>query len=227
MSLRAAIRAKVIAASLQYRETRQREKLAADAGRYFALAEAFLAPEAPRLVAIGGLSGAGKTTIAGELAPHIGRRPGAVHLRSDIERKRLFGAAQTERLPQADYQPDTSARVYAELRRKAGMALATGFSVIADAVHQRREDRKAIADAARDAGALFDGLWLEAPLALRIERVEKRSDDASDATPEVARRQAGVEIGEMSWRRIEAGGDTASTVGKALEALGIVRRAEE
>jgi uncharacterized protein len=174
-------------------------------------------------VAIGGLSGAGKTTIAAELAPSIGRLPGSVHLRTDIERKRLFGAVQIERLPQSDYQPDISAKVYAELRRKAGIALAARFSVIADAVHAR-EEREAIATIARNAGARFDGLWLEVPLTLRIERIDGRSDDASDATVEVARRQASMELGDLSWARIEASGDAPSTIKNAQDALAIPRR---
>ena len=224
LSLRAAIRAKVVAASLPYSEARQREELAREARRYFVLAEEFLDPAPPRLVAIGGLSGAGKTTIAAELAPSVGRPPGSVHLRTDIERKRLFGTAQTERLPQSDYRPDISARVYADVRRKAGIALAAGYSVIADAVHARREEREAIEATARDAGARFDGLWLEVPLTLRIERVERRADDASDATAEVARRQATLETGDLSWARIDASGGAASTIRRALDALATPRR---
>jgi len=221
LSLRAAIRAKVVAASLAYREKPQRGKAASEAKRYFCLAEAFLAPSAPRLVAIGGLSGAGKSTIAAQLAPHVGRLPGSVHLRSDIERKRLLGAAQTARLPQSDYRPDISARVYAQVRRKAAIALASGFSVIADAVHARPEERQSIEAAARGAGAAFAGLWLEAPTATRIARVEGRRDDASDATGEVARRQGDIEVGELAWRRIEAAGETPSTLRDALAALAI------
>jgi uncharacterized protein len=227
LSLRAAIRAKVVAASLPYSEARQREGLAREAKRYFALAEEFLSPAAPRLVAIGGLSGAGKTTVAAEVAPSVGRPPGSVHLRTDIERKRLFGAAQTERLPQSDYRPDISAKVYAEVRRKAGIVLAAGYSVIADAVHARREEREAIEATARDAGARFDGLWLEVPLTLRIERVERRADDASDATAEVARRQADVELGDLPWARIEASGDAGSTIRNALDTLALSQRGQK
>jgi aminoglycoside phosphotransferase family enzyme/predicted kinase len=220
LSLRAAIRAKVIAASLPYREAALQGGLAADARRYFGLAEAFLVPAAPRLVAIGGLSGAGKTTVAEQIAPRIGRPPGAVHLRSDIERKRLFGIAHAERLPQVDYTPATSAQVYAEVRRKSGIALAAGACIIADAVHQRRGDRDAIASVALGAGVSFTRLWLDVAADKRVERVEGRSNDASDATPEVARRQTGYDLGEISWRRIDTAGSLNSSVAKALDALG-------
>jgi len=225
LSLRAAIRAKVIAASLPYSEVSQRKKLEREARRYFALAEEFLTPAAPRLVAIGGLSGAGKSTIAAEVAPSLGRLPGAIHLRTDIERKRLFGAAPSERLPQSDYRADISARVYAEVRRKAGMALAAGSSVIADAVHARREERGAIAATARDAGARFDGLWFDVPVTIRIERIKNRANDASDATAQVALRQAHTDLGDVSWPRIQASGEASATVRDALGALAIPPRA--
>jgi uncharacterized protein len=221
LSVRAAIRAKVVAATLPYRAEQQRDQGALEAKRYFALAEGFLAPSSPRLVAIGGLSGAGKTTIAAELAPHIGRAPGSVHLRSDIERKRLFGVEPSERLPPVDYRSGVSVGVYAEMRRKAALALVSSFSVIADAVHARSDDRAAIAGAALAVGVPFDGLWLNVPLAQRIERVEGRRDDASDATADVARRQADINLGDLSWRRIAADGDASSTICAALRALGI------
>ncbi len=89
------------------------------AALFRALAEECLLAKPAGLVAIGGLSGTGKTTIARELAPLLGRLPGSVHLRSDIERKRLFATAETEHLPQAGYAPDATARVYELVGRKA------------------------------------------------------------------------------------------------------------
>ena len=138
--------------------------------------------------------------------------PGAVWLRTDVERKRLFAVEETERLPQAGYDLAVSASVYAALRRQSKLALAATFSVIVDAVHARPEERRAIEDVARAAGVPFDGLWLEAPLALRIERVEGRSDDASDATAEVVRRQAEADLGALTWRRVDASGDPDAVV---------------
>ncbi len=91
LSVRAAIRAKVVAASLPHLSGKERETRAAEARQYFEAAEYFLEPQAPRVVAIGGLSGTGKTTLAAAIAPHLGRPPGAIHLRSDIERKLLAG----------------------------------------------------------------------------------------------------------------------------------------
>jgi aminoglycoside phosphotransferase family enzyme/predicted kinase len=223
LSVRAAIRAKVVAASLPYLAERLRAQAARDAQRYFSLAEQFLLPAPAMLIAIGGLSGTGKTTIASELAAFLGRMPGAVHLRSDIERKQMFEVAQTQRLPQSGYDPAATAEVYVRVRRKAKLALEAGFSVIADAVHAEPDERAAIEKLGHDMGVPFDGLWLEAPLALRIERVEGRRGDASDANAGYVREQASHDVGPLTWRRIEASGTPSQIVADALAALGVSR----
>ncbi len=221
LSVRAAIRAKVTAASLSQLEGKAWESALQEARRYFSLAEQFLIPVPARLVAIGGLSGTGKSTIAARLAPFVGRTPGAVWLRTDVMRKRMFEVQETERLPQSGYDAAASAKVYANQRRQSALALASTFSVIVDAVHALPEERQAIEILARAAGVAFDGLWLEAPLALRIERVEGRRDDASDATAEYVRRQAKADLGELSWRRIDASSEPRAVVRRVLAALGI------
>ena len=111
---------------------------------YLRAALGYLEPAPPRLVAVGGLSGTGKTTLAAALAPELGSAPGAVHLRSDLERKSLFGVEETDRLPAQSYTAEASAKVYAIVLRKARLALAAGHSVIADAVYSAPEERSAI-----------------------------------------------------------------------------------
>ena len=99
LSLRAAIRAKV--AAERRAQGAERAVIAQSARAYFALAGRLLAPPPPRLLAVGGLSGTGKSLLARALAAEILPEPGAVVLRSDVERKALFGLAETDRLPQA------------------------------------------------------------------------------------------------------------------------------
>ena len=70
----------------------------------------FLEPAPPRLVAIGGLSGSGKTTLALNLAPDTGRAPGAVVVRSDVERKRQAGVGLEARLPAGSYRSELVSR---------------------------------------------------------------------------------------------------------------------
>ena len=90
LSTRAMIRAKVelLRASL---DPVSREEARRRATSYVLLARDYLERQRPQLIAIGGLSGSGKSSVAQALAPHLGVFPGAVHVRSDVERKRLFG----------------------------------------------------------------------------------------------------------------------------------------
>ncbi|WP_368744429.1 AAA family ATPase [Desertibaculum subflavum] len=184
----------------------------AEAGAYLDRALDFLRPPGPRLLAVGGLSGTGKTTLARALAPRLDGAPGAVVLRSDEIRKCLLGRLPTERLAPEDYAPELSPRVYAALRERAGAALAAGRAVVVDAVHARPEERSAIEAVATAAGVRFDGLWLEAPRATLTARLAHRQGDASDATAAVLQEQYGYDTGPITWRRIETGGEVAQIV---------------
>jgi predicted kinase len=191
----------------------------AEARRYFWFAEEFLAPAPARLLAIGGLSGAGKSTLAAELAPYLGRPPGAVHLRSDIERKKLFHVAETHRLHAAAYNRAASQQVYSRLCRKAEAALRAGQSVVLDAVHSTEEERAAVEAIARRLGVAFSGLWLEAPLSVRLDRVAARKDDASDAAAAVVRAQASLANEAIDWRRLDVSGGSQTTFEAARRCL--------
>jgi predicted kinase len=174
-------------------------------------------------VAVGGLSGTGKTTLAAALAPDLGSAPGAVRLRSDLERKSLFGVAETERLPSESYTPQASADVYAIVLRKARLALAAGHSVVADAVWSAPEERGAIEALAAELAVPFRGLWLAAPPQTLVARVEGRRNDASDATRDVVRAQLGRDIGYLSsaWTTLDAGGPAEDVQRRAASALAL------
>jgi aminoglycoside phosphotransferase family enzyme len=141
LSLRAAIRAKVEAAGAERLEGEKRDEAGALARRYFYRAVQFLAYAPSRLVAVGGLSGVGKSALAGALAPEIGRAPGALWLRSDVERKAMFGIKETVRLPASAYARDVTRDVYERLIDKARTALRAGQSVLLDATFARRGRR--------------------------------------------------------------------------------------
>ena len=72
-------------------------------------------------------------------------------LRSDVIRKRLFGAAPETRLPESAYAPEVSERVYGALRHNAAAALTAGYSVIIDAVSLRPKERRSFAALAKAA----------------------------------------------------------------------------
>ncbi len=200
LSTRAAVRAKVEASAGKDQSARA----------YFDHAVKAIDPPGPKLVAVGGLSGSGKTTVARKLAPAIGPAPGAVVLRSDVLRKELHGVGETDRLPPDAYTPEMTRRVYAELVDRARRILSAGHGVVVDAVHARPEERKALEDMARELGVPFRGVWLEADPDTLIARVKARTGDASDADEDVVRRQLTYDIGPLSWPRfIQRNGDDA------------------
>lgn len=164
----------------------------------------FLKPVAPLMIGIGGLSGSGKTTIATQIAPLIGAFPGAVHLRSDLERKAYFKVSPFERLPAEAYQPEVSDTIYRVMRSKAKLALAAGQAVILDAVHATADERRLSEEIAKDSGCRFAGIWLDACTALRVARVGGRVQDVSDADAQVAVQQNDLPIGDIGWHRLDA-----------------------
>ncbi len=203
LALRAAIRARVTVA-LSRIEPKAREGRVAEAGRFFAAAQSFLESSALQLIAVGGLSGSGKSSLAKELSVLVGRAPGAVHLRSDIERKRLFNVKANDPLPQEAYRPEVTEGVYTRLRSLAERALKTGKSVVVDAVHAREEERNALEAVANRLGVPFSGFWLDAPANVLIARVKARKNDASDADASVVEAQIGFDKGGMHWQVLDA-----------------------
>jgi len=220
LSLRAAIRAKVTLARMERAKASERDAIARSARAYFDFARQAIAAPAPRFVAVGGLSGTGKTALARALAPDLDPLPGAVIVRSDVERKALFGLDETEQLPAAAYAADVTARVYATLAAKAARILAAGHSVIVDAVFAQPQERVAIAEAAKAAGLRLTGLFLTADMETRVARVGARAArDASDADAAVARAQERYHLGALDWIRIDASGAPAQTLVRAKAAL--------
>jgi aminoglycoside phosphotransferase family enzyme/predicted kinase len=161
----------------------------------------FLQPAPPRLVAIGGLSGSGKTTLALKMAPEIGRTPGAVVVRTDVERKRQACIPLEERMPAGSYSPEASARIYTACLGRAERVLRAGHSVVLDAVFARQGEREAAEALARKVGVPFQGIWLDVPKDVAQQRVTARKGDASDATASVVERQFGYDLGRIDWAR--------------------------
>lgn len=218
LSCRAGIRAFVTARTCR---SQPEDKALPDTARaYFSLAQQFLAPAPARLVAVGGLSGSGKSHLARALAPALGAAPGAVLLRSDEIRKQLWGCALTDRLPPEAYSSASTGKVYDTLRQRARIALQAGHSVIADAVHARPGERLALEAIAAEQAVKFDGLWLDAPEAVLSARVDARRGDASDADARVVRQQRDYRLGEIVWHKIAAAGTPDDTLAQAHRALG-------
>ena len=147
---------------------------------YRALASGLTSHVDPRLAITHGLPGSGKTHAARRLA----EATGAVHVRSDVERKRLYGLAPLQRsdAQSAIYDAQATERTYARLADVARLALASGWPVIVDAAFLRRGERRDFAALAEQLGVPFAIVdCIAAPEVLRA-RVRARLDTADDAS---------------------------------------------
>jgi predicted kinase len=138
-----------------------------------------------------GLSGSGKSTMAAALlAP-----AGAIRIRSDVERKRLFGLGAQQRSAdrQAEiYSQEATRRTFARLAECARTALQAGYPVIVDAAFLRRDERLAFRALAAELRVPFSILRCraaEAQLRRRVAARDAEGSDASEATLAVLERQ--------------------------------------
>jgi aminoglycoside phosphotransferase family enzyme/predicted kinase len=221
IAVRAAVRAHVTAVQAADAPPAAAASIRAEARAYFDLALACLREQGARLVAIGGLSGTGKSTLAALVAPHVGPPPGARVLNSDRVRKRLWGVPAETRLPAEAYRATVSETVYATLQREAARTLAASCSAVVDAVFDRPVDRAGIEAVAADVGVPFHGVWLEAPTATMLSRIGGRRNDPSDATADVVLAQVQRDRGAIAWRRVAAAGEAAAAREAILADIGI------
>ena len=192
MSLRAAVRMAVAVEAGDLVE----------AQAYRTLGLQLLKRGAPILLAMGGLSGVGKSAVAEALAPLLPGAAGARLLRSDVLRKRRQGLRPEQKADEQTYAPERRAQIYRDLAARAQAAVAGGASVIADATFRVSSTRDLIACAA--GRTRFMAYWLYAPLSVRLARVLGRAGDASDADVAVAAAQQEPSDLDSAWRRLDA-----------------------
>lgn len=170
----------------------ERDAAILDARKHVSLAYRFTLKETPRLWITHGVSGSGKTT----LSETVVQRHDAFRLRSDIERKRLFGLSPTQR-PSAQlqakmYSEESNEKSYAHLRELASGILRAGYSVIIDATFLKRSDRARFHALAQEQGvsfAILDCHSDEQTLRQRVADRMTKNSDASDADVQVLERQ--------------------------------------
>ncbi len=190
---RAMVRAKVTAIRhLQEKDRDEKEKTLAEHRSYIASALACTTPPAFGLVLTCGVSGSGKTTVARQLLLQIP----AIHIRSDIERKRLFGLRHLERsdplLSREMYSRESSELTYTRLYEITEVCLENSYPVIVDATFLQKEHRKRFIGLAEKRGVPVAILSCHAPETIIEERVKKRQEhgkDASEADTRVLREQ--------------------------------------
>jgi len=201
VTYRALVRAKVAALRLAQQggadpapgPSGDRPALERDLRDYLQLAlERGVSPRPSTLVITHGLSGSGKTHLAADLC----RRLGWIHLRSDLERKRPFGLPLDRPSPgqvPGLYDPATTRTLYEQTLPDAARAvLGAGWSLIVDATFLLREQRRCMAQVARQLGCRFVILSFPADpgqARVRIDQRRAAGDDASDADASVLAHQ--------------------------------------
>lgn len=220
LSLRAAIRAMAVAMGPPS------DDRVGTVERLERLAVAFLDKQPkPRLIALGGLSGTGKSTLAAALGPEIAGNVGAVVLRSDLIRKHDYGVLPEQPLSAEAYWPEARERVYVEMMNDARRALRAGLTVILDATFLDEHDRQAAADlAVRITGDAIAGVWLTAPLQILRDRLASRGPDASDATVDVLERQATRDPGHIVWKKVDVSGSVNQSLARVSDTLASIDR---
>lgn len=191
---RALVRAKVLAIRLGQADLDPAEarRDADDCERYLALAESYTVQRRPRLLIACGLSGSGKSYLARRLREALP----LIHLRSDLERKRLFGIAETTTAQTAVdagiYFPAATNWTYDRLLRLAAAILSHGYDALVDATFITRQRRARFLRWAARHRVPFVILAMDAPLEVLRKRVRARLSegvDASDANLEVLEHQ--------------------------------------
>jgi len=173
---------------------------------YRDLGAEILAPQTTRLVAIGGLSGTGKSAAARELASALPGACGGRILRSDVLRKEVYNTGGGAPV---SYTAHARRDVYARLMERVQDAL-EGASVIADATFQETAARDAVEAAVPPQRLL--AIWLTAPLAVRTARVTSRRGDVSDADAKIAATQQEPSDLSAAWHIVDASGTPGETL---------------
>lgn len=164
---------------------------------YLQLALGYIQQEKPRLIITRGMSGSGKSTVGRQLLEQLG----AVRIRSDVERKRLYGLRPEddaqEAVGQGIYSTRASEKTYSKLYQLANMILDAGYSVIVDGVFMHHRQRFRFEQLAGSKGVDYLILECTAGLSTLKKRIQQRKNDASDAGLEVLAAQSSL------WRPLK------------------------
>jgi aminoglycoside phosphotransferase family enzyme/predicted kinase len=143
------------------------------------------------LIITHGYSGSGKSTYSGRLAEKIG----AIQVRSDIERKRLFDNETPANNHSELYSQKITDNLYLYLANTAKTLIQAGFSTIIDATFLKNEQRNMFRQLAMEYKVKFIILDMLASYEELCARIDKRQDDVSDATIKVLQQQLQIAQG--------------------------------
>ena len=180
---RALVRAKVNALRLEQKDLSAEEKKTtiSEFESYLDLAITYSQHRQSKVIIMRGLSASGKSTVSQRLLDSIG----AIRIRSDVERKRLYGRGPTDsaadNIESGIYSSDASTYTYKKLIELTSFIIKAGYSVIVDAAFLKHEQREAFQIVSENLGAHFTILDITAPAEVLRHRIRQRKDDASDA----------------------------------------------
>ncbi len=190
LAYRAMVRAKV--AILRAAQTDLDMELRLEFNKYVELANAYTAPGQPRIILMHGLSGSGKSTLSAKLMSALP----ALRLRSDIERKRLFGidlqGASKSTVGSGIYTPEASDETYARLLELTAVVCRAGYSAVVDAAFLHRRQRSPFIKLAARCGVPLSIVHCRADpatLRTRVARRTRSGKGVSEADIKVLERQ--------------------------------------
>ena len=149
---------------------------------YLTLAERFEAPAKPVLIITHGLPGCGKTSVSQIVIENYK----TIRIRSDVERKRLFGLLAHQRsqseFDEGIYTPEATERTYRRLLDLSRLILQSGFSAIVDAAFLKQQERQQFRSLAEQLNLPFVILNVCCDDALLRQRIRQRHSEGSDAS---------------------------------------------
>jgi aminoglycoside phosphotransferase family enzyme/gluconate kinase len=163
----------------------------ADFISYLELANSYCEQPQRFLAITHGVSGTGKSTVAAELASQCQ----AIQLRSDVERKRLFGLDPQERSDKSIYSADASQQTFGRLEELVEEVIGAGLPCVVDATFLQASRRDQFRQLAGRLAIPFFVLDCQAPLSVIEQRIENRNSlgtDASEATTKVMHDQLAI-----------------------------------
>ncbi len=153
---------------------------------YLSLAERYTMPKKPGIVIMHGFSGSGKSTVASSLAEQLG----AIRIRSDVERLRLYNDK-----PDIRYSEKATRKTFEQMKHVAEEVISSGYTAVVDARFESAWQRDVFSNLAKTLDVPILIVHCYAPENILSSRIEDRArlkDDVSEATVEVLKQQFGT-----------------------------------
>lgn len=182
---------------------------------YLQLALTYTKQETPFIIITRGMSASGKSTSTEPLLEKLG----AIRIRSDIERKRLYNIKANEdshaNVEQGIYTAEATTKTYLKLLELAEVIIDAGLPVIVDATFSNFEQRKLFEELATKKQARYIILEFVAEDKTLKKRISDRTQTVSDADINVLENQI------KNWQSLEQDEKTHSILINTEEPLDI------